>query len=357
MAAERVHKWVDETPTVKQLRTQVAEGLRGEVSSMNPENFVVRPKRALVERYGKPEAWESLTAESVEELSEEVAGLPAEREAEPEETKRFDLLMLRLQLALLRQRPEFMKLRDQVRNIADLLAEKPNIPMIAAQMELIQEVQGEPWWEGVTVGMLEVVRKRLRGLVGLIEKAERKPIYTDFEDELGLAAEVDLPEVTGGDSFELFRVKARQFLSEHKNHIVVAKLRRNEALTKRDLRELESILLKSGAGRPEDLERAATEASGLGVFVRSLVGLDREAAKRAFGRFLDGTRFTANQIEFANLVVDQLTERGVMDASLLYESPFIDIAPTGPEGIYKSADVEDLVRVLEVVKSRAVATA
>jgi type I restriction enzyme R subunit len=239
----------------------------------------------------------------------------------------------------------------------DLLAEKPNIPMVAAQMELIQEVQGEPWWEDVTVGLLEVVRKRLRGLMGLIDKVERKPIYTDFEDELGAAAEVDLPDVSGGDSFERFRIKARLFLNEHKDHIAIAKLRRNEPLTKTDLKELERMLTASGAGRAEDIKRAAEEAAGLGLFVRSLVGLDREAAKRALGRFLDDTRFNANQIEFASLMVDQLTERGVMDAALLYESPFTDVAPTGPDGLYKSAEVEDLVAILETVKVRAGAVA
>ena len=357
VAAEGKSKFSAEALGVTELRGEVAEGLRGEVASMNPENFVVRPKRALVEKYGKAEAWVSLAAESVEELSSEVAGLPAEKEAETEEAKRFDLLILRLQLALLRQRPEFAKLRDQVRKLADLLAEKPNIPMIAAQMELIQEVQGEPWWEGVTVGMLEVARKRLRGLMGLIDKVERKPIYTDFEDELGAVAEVDLPDISGGDPFERFRIKARLFLNDHKDHIAIAKLRRNDPLTKTDLKELERMLGESGAGRPEDIKRAAKEAEGLGLFVRSLVGLDREAAKRALGRFLDDKVFNASQIEFASLMVDQLTERGVMDAALLYESPFTDVAPTGPDGLYKEAEVEDLMAILETVKVRAGAVA
>jgi len=38
--------------------------------------------------------------------------------------------------------------------------------------------------------MLENARKRLRGLVHLIEKRKRKPIYTDFEDEIGDGTEV-----------------------------------------------------------------------------------------------------------------------------------------------------------------------
>ena len=50
-----------------------------------------------------------------------------------------------------------------------------------------------------------------------------------------------------------------------------------------------------------------------------------------------------NQIEFINLIIDHLTERGVMDASRLYESPFTDINPQGPEGVCTSAEVDGLI--------------
>jgi type I restriction enzyme R subunit len=63
----------------------------------------------------------------------------------------------------------------------------------------------------------------------------------------------------------------------------------------------------------------------------------------------------ANQIEFVNLIVNHLTEHGVMAASLLYESPFTDLTPHGPDGLFTSGQVDELMQVLDRVRATALA--
>lgn len=335
------------------VRQNTADVLRAAVAAMNTDNFVVRPKRRLVEKYRQPDAWAELSSDSLSELAHEIAGLPSDLEAESEEAKRFDLLILNLQLMVLRGTPGFERLRDQVRSIAGLLEEKANIPLVKERLLLIQDLQSDEWWQDVTVPMLETARKRIRDLVQLIEKQQRKPIYTDFEDQLGTETAIQFPDLNLGSDFERFRAKARQFLREHQNHLTIHKLRWNQPLTPTDLGELERMLTNAGIGSEAEMVRAKQESSGLGLFIRSLVGLDREAAKRVFSDFLSDRTMKANQIEFINLIIDHLTEHGVMDPGLLYESPFTDISPRGPEGVFTGAQVEHLIAVLDDVKQRA----
>jgi len=336
------------------LRQDIAALLRGEVTAMNLDNFVVRPKRRLVERYVQPDAWIELKPDALAELAHEVAGLPSELGPEEEEAKRFDLLLLKLQLALLRAEPAFTRLSQQVRMIAGLLAEKASIPMVQKEMMLIEDLQTDEWWQDVSLPMLENVRKRLRSLIKLIEKSKRKPVYTDFEDQMGPGQIIDLPEFTSSDTFERFRSKARVFLREHADHLAIHRLRTNQPLTPADLTELERMLLESGVGSPTDLTQAKESASGLGRFVRSLIGLDRAAAKTAFAQFLNQQNATANQIEFINLIIDHLTNQGTMSPELLYESPFTDLHPLGVEGVFGPKAAE-LVEILAEIERRSAA--
>jgi type I restriction enzyme, R subunit len=225
--------------------------------------------------------------------------------------------------------------------------------MVAAEMALILEIQTDDFWQDITLPMLETVRRRLRALVKLIEHAKRPLVYSDFEDRTGAATDVTIRGVSVGTDMDAFRRKARQFLEPYENHLAVIKVKRNEPLTPTDLKDLERIFLDAGA---DDESMAAVQADGgLCRFVRSLVGLDREAAKQAFSEFLVGRTLTANQNEFLNLVIDFLTARGVMDPRLLYEPPFTDIDSRGVEGVFEHPDVLRLVEILKDVERRTAA--
>jgi len=113
------------------------------------------------------------------------------------------------------------------------------------------------------------------------------------------------------------------------------------------------MLVDAGVDAPEDLARASEQAQGFGRFVRSLVGLERDAAVEAFSRFLDDRTYSRAQIDFVWVVVTHLTEARVMDADRLYEAPFIDHAPHGPEDLFSGSDVDELVGALKAISATA----
>ena len=110
-------------PNHLQLRDSTAGHLHQVVAAMNVENFVVRSQRRTVEKFARPEAWKTLSGDDQAELASHIASLPTELVDADEEAKRFDLLVLRTQLAILKAAPGFGALRDQIRAIASALEE------------------------------------------------------------------------------------------------------------------------------------------------------------------------------------------------------------------------------------------
>ena len=93
---------------------------------------------------------------------------------------------------------------------------------------------------------------------------------------MGVETQVEFFVSSPTGDFEKFRAKAQAFLRAHQDHVAIHKLRMNRALTPANLEELERVLAESGVGGADEISRAREDSQGLGLFVRSLVGLDRE---------------------------------------------------------------------------------
>ena len=339
-------------PSEPRWRFDLAEGLRAQVAAMPLDNFVVRPQRQVVERYREAAAWQRLGVAEQEALATRVAGLPSALADADEAAKRFDLLVLRAQLALLRGTPDIAGPRDRLQAIARALEEQGAIPAVRAELVLIQSLASDELWQDPSAPWLELARRRLRGLVRLIPPGERRLVYTDFQDELGEAVAVDLPPLGAGLDLARFKAKARRFLKEHGDHLALQRLRRNQALTATDLTALEEMLAQAG-GTPALIAAARAQSQGLGLFIRSLVGLDREAAMAAFSDFIQGATVTPDQLEFIQLIVEELTQNGVMAPERLFQSPYTDVHDRGPLGIFPPARVTQMLGVLAGIRERA----
>ncbi len=339
-----------------QLGQEIAEHLQTEVAAMNVDNFVVRPHRQAVEKYSEEEAWDDLGTTEYAEVAHILAGLPTELEPEDETAKRFDLLILKIQLAMIQASAEYIRLHDQVKEIASRLEDKQTIPMVYAQIELIEDLQQEHYWQDITLPMLENVRKRLRDLVKFMDRKQRKIIYTDFEDELSQAREVSLNGLVSATNSIQYKKKMMSFLFEHEDHIVLHKLKHNVPITQTDIEDLKRLLFETGdVGTLEDFERVYGKQEHLGLFIRSLVGLNREAAKKAFSDYLNGHRFSSTQIQFINLIIDYLSQNGVIEPSKLYEPPYTDFNTSGLDGVFQDNDADQIVGILKAIRQNAAA--
>ena len=93
----------------------------------------------------------------------------------------------------------------------------------------------------------------------------------------------------------------------------------------------------------------------MGLFVRSLIGLDKKAATDALGDLIKNSTANSKQIQFLNLIIEELTKNGVLDESRLYQAPFTDLASSGPEKLFEEKKISLLFDKIGDIKNRAIA--
>ena len=329
------------------LRQTLLDILHQHVATMEPDNFLVRPHLKQVEDFANRERWEQLSEEDTETIADNLAALPNGIPNEDRFAKEFDLLCLKLQLAVLKQSADFVRLRDKVRDLMAKLEEKKTIPMVQAQLTLIEEIQPEDWWTSITPVMIEQVRCRLRDLIKFIERQSQPIVYTNFADQMGRVKEAEVPVYQPGFSPYQYRKKVEAYIRANENHVAVAKLKRNLPLTTPDLEALETMLFDAEAIESrERFEEVYGKDLSLKLFIRKLVGCDRTAAKEAFSSDLVGTTLSANQIRFIENIIDYLTQNGIMDPGLLYEPPFTELHKEGLDGIFQDSDADQIIGIV-----------
>ena len=128
-------------------------------------------------------------------------------------------------------------------------------------------------------------------------------------------------------------------------------------MDKDDLIQLKDLLYKSEEVSFVDLKK---EYSGelkkiseqykienpLGLFLRSLIGLEQEALNREFSNFLDKERFNGNQIELIEMVIKNFVRNGSYDKN---ELPKISKRIMGISLVDLFPKREDLIKISSII--------
>ena len=299
-------------------RKSLVRDMAAKVRELNRGHFAVRQHLKYVELYSSEENYKALSYEDTLLIESELAPLiiPDEDDAK---AVRFDALMYGIELAYLAGK-KYGKARNDLYKKVGGVAGVANIPEIMAQSELIDKLLHTNYLENAGMNEFEHIRKSLRDLMKYIP-VNKLRYDTNFDDEI-LSMDWKESELEN-DDLKNYKAKAEFYIRQHIDDEVIAKLKNNIPMTADDIKELERILWND-LGTKEDYETEYGKKP-LGEFVREIVGLDMNAAKAAFSKYLNDVNLDSRQIYFVNQIVEYIVQNGMMkDLSVLQEPPFTD---------------------------------
>ncbi len=351
---ELAEKLKNEDEILKLLSNKIKDDLHKTVKTMDRDNFIVRRYRESVDEFSQRDRWNNLDGDDLIKIKDRISHLPTTENDENELYRRFDLIILNAQLALLaKDMKTFDKYQTKIKEIAYMLEGKSSIPKIKENIELICEIQTEDFWMNITISTLEEVRMKLRDLMDLLDYLKREIVYTHFEDDLiNIKIETNIP--LSGVDLAQYRKKVEAFLQSHQNDLCINKLKFNKPLTQTDIEQLEKILFEnSDIGSKEKLHSLQGDL-GLGEFIRSIIGLEQTEVEKVFSTYLDANSFNSNQIRFIGKIINYLKINGTMlDFGTLYEAPFTDISSEGIDGVFSSNDADNIIYLIKSINQNA----
>ena len=313
------HQAYQEDAFTKGLHDDLKATMKEQVSSLSDSHISVRNHWDAVSHFKTDEAWVCLTAANVQTLKLDIAPL-LPHNTQDENAKKFDVLVLAVELGFVNDEFNASKPIVHIRNLAERLMTKATIPQVVAKMDTIKDVLNPTAWENLSLRWLERVRVELRDLIKFLVGDGGKTWTVDIEDIV-----TDDGESAGVQTRVTYKRKVMDYLAGKDSNPVLKKIYNLEQLTDDDIIELERVMWKD-LGSKDDYDKFADGkpcGENVAILIRSLIGVDRKHAMERFNEFLSGSVLNADQEEFLKDVITYVCENGdIGPETVVNEAPF-----------------------------------
>ena len=317
-------------------------------------SFVVRPHLGIIEKFLERSQWDSLDKEDIFSLNENIAPIIIDNDKDTS-AKIFDLLMYWLMSYHLEGNPKLKLCIDRVKSYAGKLQKQVSIPQVNAKLPLLKSVATEEYWQEISPKMLNHLREEMRELIKFLEKEDKPIVKTDIEDKILTINE--LKPIGTSFNKEAYERKIRQFIIENRYDLTIDKLHKNIKITIADLERLEEMLLAQGTETSREEFYKMLEGKPLGVFIRSVVGVDKMALKNAFAKISNYSQFNIKQMEFIDTIINSISQNGILEPKQINEDVQLQSIYTGSViELFGMGVAQEVISVVREINDNGVAS-
>lgn len=273
------------------------------VKKLNRSLINVKTSLKFVDKYSDIKAWDYIALLELKEMKKQLTPL-IDANSDEEESKYFDLWIFNMELEEITGDKDYSKAIQKVTTICDALTDKFSIPEVASKKDFIKEVMENDFWENANLTKMEKVRNELRELIKFLGREVWTIIESNFQDSTIVKEGGSSPR----PQFKNYKQRVIDYLCENSWKGAIYKVKNLIQLNNEDIKELEHILCDE-LGTKEDYDGICNKMS-FGVFVRSIVGIDKEKIMSLMSEYQSQYNFNSRQQEFIHQIVDFVLENG-----------------------------------------------
>jgi type I restriction enzyme, R subunit len=333
--------------------------IAADLKNLPEKTIPVREKFHVIQKLSRPETLQQFDPVTQATLQQDIAPLMDwVNIAGHLEAYRFDRLITRLQIELLRQSSKFQDYKDELLKLVTAL--RINLSQVKIKLPLIDKVKTAAYWEQITVAALEELRTELRGIIEFRE-SDRPPALPpkviDIADDPALIErhqhQVKLDQLSTLDMVAYRNRVERVLLDIIDDNETLQKIKAGQPVQSADLEALCSLVLTQDSGlNLHDLLDYYPESAGqLDIAIRSIIGLDAQAVQKRFTHFVQAhPTLASHQIKFLDLLQNHIAKYGSIELDRLYEPPFTLVHSDSLDGLFDDPLADELIDIIDTFK-------
>lgn len=327
-------------------RKELISTVVSQIGGLNTERVSVHACRQYVDVYKNAERFDCLTEEDKTQLIGKIAPLIMSEDSD-EAAVSFDNFVYGMMLAKI-EKGNIQRYVSSLTGTAKKLLQKTTIPQIKEKTETIKTMADKAFLNGADLLSLERIRMEIRPLIKFLIDSKNKIVFTDLHDvRINTGNSESLPLPT---SSEEYKERVNSYILKNKDTLAIRKLRQNTPLTKKEFESLENVFIRE-LGSKADYEKTFADKP-VGLLIREVAKLDKEAADKAFATFLNENFLTQQQSAFVKTIVDYVVQNGYIDPVKLNSAPFD--RPQKLVNLFDGSKQKKLIKIIETMKDNAV---
>ena len=347
--------------SLEHLKEKVIHSLKQEIETLPMESIPVKEKAGQVAQVREETFWRGFNQNSIDFLQKHICPLMRTKLAKDFHSLRFDIDILEAQVALIHE--DEIQLEQSKVQIQQKISELPlTLNQVQAKGTVIAKAKSQQFWNQLSEDSLEELRLDLRNIMRYRDLPKSEMEKLDLEDMTLIKQNIEFgPEMEQASVAEYRKKLEDRIQNLLSKNEVLQRLKNGEEIDDVDIEELARILQSEDPYITLDnLQKVYDNKTAKFIdFINDVLGLQKlqtrsEIIAEAFNRFTqEHSDFNSQQIRFLQVLKSFTIERGQATKENLVSPPFTHLHPEGVRGIFKPAQITEILSFMTTISENS----
>lgn len=341
-----------------ELAENVKKSIIEDIKTLPQDSIIIKENIQDVEKALSPKLWDNVGLDPIDFLQKKIMPLMKFKPGVNLKEATFSLKCEKLVYAVLQNNaPEIERLKE---SIAEMVEHLPRtLDKVLENEKFLDEILSHAFWNNVSFEDAKRMADELAPFMPYMSKEPREVIVIDMGDTIEERKQWSIKD-DKAKYVTTYRAKVEDWIKElAETHPAIRKIKNDEALTEKDLQQLENTLFSSELTLNESKLKQIyhRQDTSLVELIKHILGLyafpsPEDTIKAAFDTYIveNNKHYTADQLNFIHTLQTVFLGKKHIEFSTLWNAPFTNFGTNAPMPLFSQEELNAFINICNGVE-------